>query len=463
MPETALQMGALIDLVIARTGLDYYTDKRDVLERLIVTRMHGAGVATPDAYRAMLDAEPSGAEWRALESLITIRETFFFRDAAQFEALERHILPRLLRERAGLRRLRVWSAGCSNGAEPYSLAILLRRMLDAGAVADAAAWQIEIVGTDLSAFALSEAQKAEFRPWSLRGLTREQIAQWFDHLPARNLWRLRPKYAAMVRFAHGNLLDLTAEGGAEAPFDLILCRNVLIYFTPARMSGVVGALAGRLRPGGWLVLGHAEGGIVLPPALVTQRFPGAQAYHHVAGMARRGMAQEAAVCPPSAAPPLPGALMSAVSSPGASLSGASLSGALLFETPPPLTAGRCGGDGLDRAWGACINALERDPMSPDLHYTHAVLATARGDDRGAIDALRRVIYLDRQHVLAHYRLASLLAEHDDAAARRESGHAASLARARPADEILPGGEGITAGGLLALLASGAGARAGGTT
>jgi len=436
-------MRALIDVVIARTGLDYYSDKRDVLARLIAARMSLVGAERPGDYRAHLDTDRSGAEWQALESLITIRETFFFRDTAQFEALEKHILPRLLRERVGTRRLRIWSAGCSNGAEPYSLAILLRRMLDSGGVPHAAAWRIDVVGTDLSQFALSEARKAEFRPWSLRGLTREQVAQWFEHLPGQQLWRLKSRYSGMVRFMHGNLLDIASDSGSDDPFDLILCRNVLIYFTPARTATVIKALTERLRTGGWLLLGHAEGGAIMPPTLVAERFPGAQAFHlsmadaHVP-LLPGAPGGEAAPCASDVAPPSddPDTQAADAGSP---------------NVHSILKRARQGASGLEQAWTECLQALIDAPMSPELHYAHAQLATARSEDAIAIEALRRVIYLDRQHVLAHYRLARLLAERDAQAAQRETAHAEALARLRRADEVLPGGDGITAAGFLNLL------------
>ncbi len=197
----------LVNAVTLRTGLHYYVDKTDLLEQVVGARMRLHGCLTCHDYLALLSDETRGdAEWRELESAITIGETFFFRYAEQFQALEHTILPQLIRRAATTRHLRIWSVGCSNGAEPYSLAILLTRLLEEAdmVVAD---WHIEILGTDISNRALEQAQRAEFSAWTLR-----------DHPP-------RPAAAGSFRSAraHGGCMTATAAWSGSATATSLTC------------------------------------------------------------------------------------------------------------------------------------------------------------------------------------------------------------------------------------------------
>ncbi|MFC7612206.1 CheR family methyltransferase [Teichococcus aestuarii] len=187
------------------------------------------------------------AEWAALEAEITIGETFFFRYAEQFAALGETILPALLERARPRSRLRIWSAGCASGAEPYSVAILLRRLLGE-ALPD---WRLSILGTDLNEAVLETARQARFSRWALRTLSPEELQR--DFIPAADgrHWLLRPQHRAMVRFEKHNLLSLL-DGTSPLQFtdyDLILCRNVLIYFHPEVVLRIVRALSERLHEG----------------------------------------------------------------------------------------------------------------------------------------------------------------------------------------------------------------------
>ena len=159
------------------------------------------------------------------------------------------------------RTLRIWSAGCSTGAEPYSIAVLLHELL----AEDLGNWRISITGTDISATALAAARSGEYGRWALRTLPPEERQRLFLAGPPapgaarEGSFTLRPQFRRMVRFETQNLLGLL-EGGAKAfsDFDLILCRNVLIYFDAETVYGLVRSFGRRLKPDGWLLLGHAE-------------------------------------------------------------------------------------------------------------------------------------------------------------------------------------------------------------
>ncbi|MFC7551233.1 CheR family methyltransferase [Pseudoroseomonas wenyumeiae] len=148
-------------LLIRRTGHFYYEDKDDLLWDRVRRRLHALNLRGAGAYLDLLqDGARGEAEWAALEAEITIGETFFFRYAEQFAALRNTILPEILARNAATRRLRIWSAGCANGSEPYSVAILLRQMLGE-AIAD---WRITLLGTDLNEASLGSARLGTFSP-----------------------------------------------------------------------------------------------------------------------------------------------------------------------------------------------------------------------------------------------------------------------------------------------------------
>ncbi|WP_010506540.1 CheR family methyltransferase [Komagataeibacter europaeus] len=425
----------LLNAVTRRTGLHYYMDKTDLLEQVVGARMALHGCRTCHDYLALLaDGARGDREWRELESAITIGETFFFRYAEQFAALERTILPRLIRRARATRHLRIWSVGCSNGAEPYSIAILLTRLLDEAGM-NPADWHVEILGTDISTRALEHARQAEFSAWTLRDIAPAQCAAWFVPVSPR-IWRLHECYRRMVRFRYSNVLDLLRpDGGPPGPFDLILCRNVLIYFAQAQAQALVHAMAGRLASEGWILLGHSEPASCFAPSLETVRLPGTLAFRLPAKQG--GDARDAPVAsdlprrrPTRALVPVPAVDSVAVAT----------------EIRQLADTGQ-----VPLAMRMCRDHLLRHPMDTRIHFLFAVLAWGEGSLLQAEESFRRVIYLCRDHIMARCYLARLL---EDAGgwveANRLRQQMMELARRRPPDTVLPDGDGMTAGGLLRL-------------
>ncbi len=235
---------ALKSRLVARTGHHYYADKDDLLWERVGRRMRARGVPDPAGYLAVL--EGSEGEWAALESEITIGETFFFRYAEQFAALRGTILPERIAARGAERRLRIWSAGCSTGPETYSVGIVLHELLGER-LPD---WRIGLTGTDINRDVLGVARRAVYGTWALRTLGAEERERYFRPGPREGTFALRPEFRGLARFEPQNLMSLL-DGTASlalTDYDLILCRNVLIYFHPDVVQALVRALAQRLRP-----------------------------------------------------------------------------------------------------------------------------------------------------------------------------------------------------------------------
>lgn len=473
--------------IIARTGHHYYADKDDLLIDRLHRRFRATSRSDCAAYAALLaDGAAGGVEWVALEAEITIGETFFFRYAEQFAALRQTILPELIAARERARTLRIWSAGCSTGAEPYSVAILVRELLG-DALPD---WRIAILGSDISAEALATARAAEYGRWALRTMPVEERVRYFTRLPPRpgaqreGGFALRPEFRELVRFEQRNLLTLVEPGVPEAErFDLILCRNVLIYFDTETVAAVVRGLARRLRQGGWLLLGHAEPNPAFAAFLDPLSLPGTTAYR------RREDTASATAAAVTKAAPIPSWQEEG--------DGTASSGAATLLTPIDLrtravapraetalvsepTEGAAPADGVGpdaarkdvvgrvrdladagetgAAWRALRAALERDPTDAALRFYEGLLARTLGREAEAERAFRAALYLDRGFVMAHYHLGLLLiAQGRPAEAARALDNTVALGQALPPGSTLPEGGCATAG---EVAAGAAAARAG---
>jgi chemotaxis protein methyltransferase CheR len=241
-PETFEMIGRVLK---ARYGfrLEGYKDK--CVKRRINIRVRATQSSSPEAYRALLTE--NAAEQEHLLRVLTIHVSHFFRNPSTFEKLTREILPELLHSRAP-RELRLMSIGCAAGEEPYSLAIILREHF-----AEAlAAGRVSIRGTDVDLATLDGARKALYHPDRLAEVAPELLSRWFTREGER--FRLNQEIRSLVDFGHADLNDPQA----IKECDLILCRNVLIYFERGRQEEILNGFADALKSGGILVLGKSE-------------------------------------------------------------------------------------------------------------------------------------------------------------------------------------------------------------
>ena len=432
------------DLIAGRLGLAFADNRRPELERGLTRACRSSKAATPEAYLIWLATVPDDdPHWTQLAAHLTIGETYFFRDHAALAALETQILPSLIaaRRAAGLRRLRLWSAGCATGEEPYSLAIMVDRLL-----ADAADWSVTILGTDINAEALATARQARYRVWSFRHTPESVRDRYFE--PVGELFELDPRIRRAVTFAP---LNLAQDGYPSVmtnttAMDVILCRNVLMYFTPQAQRAAVARLERSLVDGGWLGVSAAEGSVDLLRPLAAVSFPDAILYR-----------KDAVGVPSIASPsplvmaPIEAPVLSAVS---ASVPLAEWSKPVDTRAPraPALGQARALADQgwLDEARALCEAALAKDPLDLEAHLLLAAVCQEQGAIRAALEALRRAIYLAPDNAAAHFLLGSLLlTQGDRERARRSMDTVVRLLAAVAADEVVAGSDGLTAGWLVA--------------
>lgn len=236
-------------LVLERSGLILSAEKDYLLKTRLEPIARAESFADVASMLRQVRLTPaSRLAQRCIDGMAT-HESFFFRDITPFDQLRDVILPELWKARAGSKTLRIWSAACSSGQEPYSLAMLLREQY-----AKFGDWKIDILATDFSQPILERARTALYSDFEVRrGLSEERQARWLVKEGAA--FRIAPELRAMIQFRHHNLLDGMATLGQ---FDLIFCRNVLIYFDPATKARTLEAVANILAPDGALILGSAE-------------------------------------------------------------------------------------------------------------------------------------------------------------------------------------------------------------
>jgi chemotaxis protein methyltransferase CheR len=256
-------------LIHETTGLFFGENSRYFLEKRIETRVGAVGgVAARDYLNYLRFDTHRDEEWDQLVALITTTETYFMREERQLRCFQRDILP-LLRQRAGGQKIRIWSAGCSSGEEPYTLAMLVK---DSGLPEDS----VDIYATDINTRALSRAKEAVYGESAFRVVDRAFKDRWFVACGSGK-YQLREEVRQRVTFSRFNLFDM--DRYALLPtFDVIFCRNVIIYFDLDSKVKVILRFFEKLRSGGFLMLGHSESLISITDKLKLVHLPGDLVY-----------------------------------------------------------------------------------------------------------------------------------------------------------------------------------------
>ncbi|MBK6697851.1 MAG: protein-glutamate O-methyltransferase CheR [Myxococcales bacterium] len=227
----------------------------------LVTKLRGGAHASPELTTRVVEA-------------MTTNETTFFRDTGPFEALEKRILPELIKARAATKTLTIWSAACSTGQEPYSVAMLLDE-----AFPQLKDWRIRILATDLSTAVLDRAREGKYRQLEVnRGLPARLLVKYMERVGTD--WRLKSELRQRVEFRQMNLVEPWSHTGR---FDVIFLRNVLIYFDVETKKGILGRMRQTLAPDGFLFLGGAETTLHLDPSYEREQYERATFYRPTAG------------------------------------------------------------------------------------------------------------------------------------------------------------------------------------
>jgi chemotaxis protein methyltransferase CheR len=447
-------------------GLVFDASRRDSLAYAVGERLPQTQCETVGAYLDLVASPAGAAERQSLLDEVTIPETYFFRNPPQIRALRNHVLPALVKQAtaSGSKRIVVWSAGCSTGDEPYTIAMLLREVLP---VMDG--WDVRIIATDLSQRALAAAKRGRYGRRSLQLAEAERVNRFFEESDGDYV--VKEEVRRLVEFRHHNLVT------DPAPFlpgevDLVLCRNVTIYFDRETTRELMGRFHRVLVDTGYLFLGHAEtlwrvtdafrlvsigdsfvyqrddSALPTKPSVITSsahasaisdaaadRKQTRDKLHGVLGalgkLSRRHGEEPATVevvvptartstdrlaaLPRLVAPPLADSAQPTV--PGAA---------------PVL--GAMGQGQYREAIRLADAALVAEPLNGQVHYLRGMALTNLGRDRDALVSLRKAVYLDSQAGFAHFLLAGTLERIGESKAAARSYLAAAQALgSRPAD------------------------------
>ena len=245
---TPLDYDYLRGILKQRSGLDLSADKQYLVESRLVPLARKAGLAGIPELVQKMKGSAEALTTEVVEAMTT-NETFFFRDKVPFDHLRDTILPMLLQSRASRKSLRIWSAACSTGQEPYSIAMCLKEK-----AAMLAGWRIEIVGTDLSQEVLEKSKAGIYSQFEVqRGLPIQLLVKYFTQ--TGELWQVNADIRGMVQHRALNLLQDFSHLGK---FDVIFCRNVLIYFDQETKTNIFERMSRIIEPDGMLMLGAAE-------------------------------------------------------------------------------------------------------------------------------------------------------------------------------------------------------------
>lgn len=402
---------SLKDHVLAMTGLAYYCDKDDELADRLSMRLGALNFTRAADYLSLLRQEPAGSqEMDLLIEHLTIGETHFFRHQEVFTALETLVLPEVSRRAAGS-CIRVWSAGCANGAEAYSIGILLKQLQASGAIAGAAS----VIGTDISRRSLERATRAEYSDWDLRDTSAEVRACCFqrDH----KWWVLNPEYRRLASFQYHNLVQhpLPSLLHNLCAFNIVLCRNVLMYFDTATVRRIVHQLHDTLVEGGWLIVGHAEANVELFAAFETVNVPGAVLYRKTARVSESRLESSRSVpigrakCVQDAPGPLQAVKPSAATSRPQQACGEALGNEdeRVYLNQLEQIRRLANSGHLDQAENTCRILLQQSPLKSAPYLYLALISAQEQWHEPAIELLKKALYLDPELIVANLHLGLL--------------------------------------------------------
>jgi chemotaxis protein methyltransferase CheR len=242
---------ALRALVHRTTGISLAETKRNLVYSRLSRRLRALGLDSFGEYREILESDPDGVEMVEFTNAITTNLTSFFRESHHFDYLRQHCLARLTRGTPG-QRLRIWSAGCSTGEEPYSIAMTVCETLGEPVRAD-----LRILATDLDSAVLARASRGSYSADHVKDLSSERVSRFFEETPGdgKRQFTVKPAAAQLITFKQLNLMH---ELPMRGPLDVIFCRNVVIYFDKDTQRRLFQRFAGLQRPGDLLFIGHSE-------------------------------------------------------------------------------------------------------------------------------------------------------------------------------------------------------------
>lgn len=413
-----------VEVIANRVGLNVAKSRREVLARGLRSLMERHGVKDAGQFLRRLDSDAGLVD--EVIATMTVDETYFFRDPAQFDLIRDEVLPSMKADRQASSPIRIWSAGCATGEEAYSLAVLVDEMGLAG--------RAQIIATDVSRNALEVARQGRYGRRSLRGAAAGRMKPYL--MPRDGQWILMGKYRRQVRFDQLCLGrdELPCHSKGLANLDIIMCRNLLIYLRPEVVRRIARQIYSCLKVGGWLLLGPSD-----PP--LWDHAPFATLITNAGILYRRNPAVRSRAAGPHVAVEHPASAPSAGRDPQENASALITSERLKrakrtrLEDHLARPIQKYLASGSTKAAAAlAIEATRIHPQSIRLHYLLALALMSQSHLDEAVAALRRLSYLDGSLAAAHYLLGVCLRDSDPCTAGQAFSIAYELCARRSPDE-----------------------------
>lgn len=408
-------LAAFRKLLMEEAGLAFDEARPELLRAGLAERMARRQIsALPEYFELVRNSAEGHTELKALIDLLTIGETYFFRNPAHFAVIRERLLPALAAERQGAaREIRVWSAACSTGEEPYSLAMMLEECLP-----DRGSWHISILATDINRIHLAKAAEGVYGARSVKYVPQEWLHKYFVRQGDR--YHLDARLKRKVRFEQHNLAKGPFDQSEMTDVDLLFCRNVVIYFDFDTIRKVMDRFSQSVRPTGYLFMGEAETLWNISDRFTPVEFPGCFLYQRndAAGGADAGTGTSDGGSVPSEPPVIP-----------ALVDLPELTTLLLHQDPPPtapLTAAPVAAPTPQKtstqlelasaladqgrhedAIPLLQEAVRSDSLSSSAYYLLGVVYQKLGKSEDAASAFQKALYVDPGLALAHFELGNL--------------------------------------------------------
>ncbi len=459
-------LSRLSALLTTQMGL-YYPEKRwGDLERGMTAAAPALGLGnTESCVHQLLSASLTRRQIEILACHLTVGETYFFREKKSFSVLEESIFPELMRACAHAnRQLRIWSAGCCTGEEPYSIAMLLDRL-----IGHTGEWNATILATDINPLFLQKAAAGLYSEWSFRDMPVWLRERYFKRRK-NGQFEISPHIRKRVTFSYLNLAEdayPSLTNGTNA-MDVIFCRNVLMYFNPEWVRKIGQGFHRSLLDGGWFIVSPVEISNNLFPQFTAVPFPGSVLYRKNEGTGQIN-GPDSAINVAEYSTPMPDSLPNVLHTPTQALSavanepvqpeknqqaGSHAASHEAFDALCRMARSYANLGELAEAVKWCEKAIAANKLKPAAHYLLATIYQELGQSETAMQSLMRTLYLDPDFVLAHFALGNLcLSLGRRREAERHFDNALSLLTPRPQDEFLPESDGMTAGRLTEIITS----------
>jgi chemotaxis protein methyltransferase CheR len=451
---TDSELSMFCELIATRMGLHFPRERWAMLNRNLDLAAKEFGFHDVSRFiQWFLSATLNKDQTEILASYLTCSETYFWREPQVFTALTDFILPELIRSKKnGERRIRIWSAGCSTGEEPYSIAIALQKVIPK--IKD---WNITILATDINPRALSKAMNGNYSAWSFRNSPAWLKSSYFLHKEDRQ-HEIIPEIKKMVTFTCLSLAEMSVICYTNT-MDIIFCRNVLMYFTPEWISKIANSFYQELTEDGWFAVSSCELSSHMFPQFTPVNFPGAILYRKTKNGSVQSLSS-VALTKEALQPSFPVASAKDDFQPFQLFQPIQPLSSEAFEKEDPQSIVKTPEESytdkifairllanqgsLSEALSLCNEAIASEKLAPGLYFLRASILQELDKSSEAIASLKQAIYIDPDYIMGHFTLGNLfIRQGNPKNAKRYFNNVLDLLSRYANDDILPESEGLS--------------------